>query len=115
MPWARGKSLLWDFTCRDTFARSYIRSSSRHVAEKRKIDHYNDLAHRFVFIPIAAANSTVIGKFGLDLVKKIGTKITDKTGEKRSTMYLLQRISHAIQKGNTASILGTIPPSKDLE
>ena len=120
VPWARGRSLLWDFTCRDTFARSYIHSSSRHVgyvakeAEKRKIDHYKDLSHQFVFIPVAAETSGVIGKLGLDLVKKIGTMIADKTGEKRSTMYLLQRISIAIQKGNAASILGTIPPSKDL-
>ena len=37
-----------------------------------------------------------------------------KTHEKRATSYLLQRIGLAIQRGNVASILGTLPPSKNL-
>jgi len=120
IPWARGRSLLWDFTCKDTFAPSYVNASSKQVGyvakegEKKKIRHYSDLANQFIFIPIAVETSGVIGKLGLDLIKKIECKIADATNEKRATSFLIQRISIAIQKGNVASILGTIPPSKDL-
>lgn len=119
-PWERGRSMLWDYTCRDTFASSYLHGTSRHAghaakqAESKKIRHYNDLANQFIFIPIATETSGVIGKIGLKLIKKIGSKIAEITNEKRATSYLIQRISVAIQKGNAASIMGTIPPSKNL-
>ena len=38
----------------------------------------------------------------------MGKKICDLTGEKRSTSYLFQSISIAIQRGNAASVMGTI-------
>lgn len=120
VPWERGKSLLWDYTCRDTFAPSYLESTSRHVgyaakqAEDKKIRHYSELSNQFCFVPIGSETSGIIGKHGLNLIKKIGSKIADVTNEKRSTSYLIQRISIAIQKGNVVSILGTIPPSKKL-
>lgn len=119
-PWARGKSLLWDFTCADTFAPSYLNSSSRNVgsvarrAEIKKFDHYIHLTSQFIFIPVAVETSGVFGKLGLELINKIGSKISEYTQEKRARSYLIQRISIAIQKGNVASIMGTIPPSKDL-
>lgn len=120
IPWERGRSLLWDFTCRDTFAQSYLNGTSKcagHLAkltERKKIDHYSHLADHFVFIPIAVETSGVIGDIGLKFLKKIGSKITEVTNEKRSTAFLIQRMSVAIQKGNAASIMGTIPPSKNL-
>ena len=40
------------------------------------------------------------GPQGIKLVKQIGKKIQDATGEKLSTFYLFQSISMAIQKGN---------------
>ena len=120
VPWTRGRSLLWDYTCVDTFAQSYLNSTSKHIgsaaekAERKKIDHYNQLANQFIFIPVASETSGIIGKLGLKLIKKIGSKITEVTNEKRSTSYLIQRCSIVIQKGNAASILGTIKPSQNL-
>ena len=43
---------------------------------------------------------------GIKLVKKIGNKIQDATGEKLSTLYLFQSISIAIQKGNAVCMMG---------
>ena len=40
------------------------------------------------------------------LVKQIGKKIQDATGEKISTFYLSQSISMAIQKGNAVCVMG---------
>ena len=83
-------------------------------AETRKFDHYANLRDQFVFVPVATETSGVFGKLALDLFKKIGSKISEKTHEKRATSYFIQRISLAIQRGNVASILGTLPPSKNL-
>ena len=37
------------------------------------------------------------------------------SGEPRSKAFLVQRISIAVQRGNVASILGTLPQGKELE
>jgi hypothetical protein len=39
----------------------------------------------------------------VNFIKDIGWRITDISGEKRSTSYLMQVIGMAIQKGNSAS------------
>ena len=39
----------------------------------------------------------------------------EETGEKRSSFYLFQNISIAIQRGNASCVLGTIPHSEGLE
>jgi hypothetical protein len=48
-------------------------------------------------------------------INKIGEKIHSITNEARSTFYLIQRISIALQLGNAASILGTIHFNEKLE
>ena len=37
------------------------------------------------------------------------------TGEKRAGAFLLQRLSLAVQRGNCASVFGTIPSGADFE
>lgn len=113
--------MLWDYTCAcDTFASSYINRTSKEVgwaakhAEEKKYEHYVDLREQFIFIPIATETSGVFGKDEIKLIKAIGSKITEVTSEKRATSFLFQRLAITIQRGNVASILGTIPPSKNL-
>ena len=55
------------------------------------------------------------GPQGIKLLKKIGKQICEVTGEKRSTYFLLQSISMAIQRANAVCVLGTAPPSTGLE
>ena len=45
---------------------------------------------------------------GIKLVKQIGKKIQDATGEKLSTFYLFQNISIAIQRGNAQCVQGCV-------
>ena len=66
-------------------------------------------------MPIAAETYGAWGPQGLRLLKEIGSKIRDVTHEKRSTFYLLQRLSIAIQRGNAACILGSVPESESLD
>ena len=48
------------------------------------------------------------GPQGIKLVKQIGKKIHDATGEKLSTFYLFQRILIAIQRSNAQRVQGCV-------
>ena len=63
MPWIKGKSLLWDATCTDTFCPSNIKLTSRKAgsaAEKavvRKKNLYKDMIQKnFHFVVFAKCN-----------------------------------------------------------
>ena len=60
---------------------------------------------RFRFEPIAIETSGVFGYSTRTIVNEIGKRISEKTGDKRETMWLKQRLNIAIQKGNALSIL----------
>ena len=49
------------------------------------------------------------------LIRAIGRRITEVSGEARATNFLRQRLSMAVQRGNAASILSCLPKSKALE
>jgi hypothetical protein len=121
IPWTRGKSLLWDFTCCDTFAASYlsqtssVAGSAAALGEERKKKKYEFLLQQYLFVPVAVETSGVFGREGLRLVRAIGQRIARVSGEGRAASFLLQRISIAVQRGNVAAILGTLPPGKELE
>jgi hypothetical protein len=121
VPYSKGRSLIWDFTCIDTFAGTYINNTTQRagaaadLAESNKIKKYEELMNTFIFVPVAIETSGVWGQAGLQFIKQIGNRIREATGEKASTNYLIQRISIAIQQGNAAAILGSFPESKGLE
>ena len=52
---------------------------------------------------------------GLKFIKEIGSRMAQENGEKRSTSYLFQSISIATQRGNAASVIGTVPNTKKLD
>jgi hypothetical protein len=120
VPWGNGRSLIWDYTCADTFAPSYVNAtattpgSAASAAEKRKWRKYESLQDRFIFIPIAQETTGIWGNEGLEFLKKVGQRITQVLDDKRATSFLLQRMSISLQRGNVASILGTLPPGKNL-
>ena len=61
VPWKNGKCLVWDVTCPDTFAPSYLSLSSREAgavaiqAEERKKQKYSCLSssHHFTPLPLS--------------------------------------------------------------
>ena len=53
-----------------------------------------------------------MGPEGAALIKSLGKKIQDKTCEKRSTFFLFQSISMAIQRGNA---MGTPQLGQNLD
>ena len=120
-PWKTGKCLLWDFTCGDSLAPSHVQQTANDPgkvaseAENRKIKHYEELQHDYHFTPICIETLGTWGHLGHALIKEIGKLIIDKTGEKRSTSYLFQVISMAVQRGNAISIIGTLKEEDALE
>jgi hypothetical protein len=78
-------------------------------AALRKVRKYDFLVPRFLFVPVAVETSGMWDAAGLRWVREIGLRLAVVTGERRSTTFLLQRISLAIVRGNVAAILGTLP------
>lgn len=121
IPWESGKPLLWDFTCVDTTAASHLNSTAAFAgaaavsAESIKNAKYKDTTKQYRFMPVAVETFGAWGPQGLHLIKQIGSKISKLTGESRSTSFLFQRISVAVQRGNAASIYGTFPASQALD
>ena len=112
VPWSRGRCLAWDATCPDTFAVSHVQASSTRAgsaaaaAEVQKSQKYADITTGVDFVPVAIETSGTWGEQAIDLVKEIGRRIAEATHEPRSTAFLRQRLSIAVQRGNAFCILG---------
>ena len=120
-PYKEGKSLVWDFTCVDTLASSYIKETSirpgaaAEKAEKLKLSKYEEIRKDYFMVPIAVETFGAWGPEGAHLIKSIGKKIQNSTGEKSATFFLFQSVSMSVQRGNAASILGTVKPGRSLD
>ena len=84
-------------------------------AERSKTRKYAALIPRFDFVPVAVETSGVCGQEGLAFLREIGRRLVVATGERRAASYLLQRLSLAVQRGNVASVLGTLPAGGELD
>ena len=121
IPWPHGCHLVWDFTCPDTLAPSHLpvttieAGSAAKNAEERKIAKYRSVAIYHTFVPVAIETLGPMGPEAKAFLLELGQRLRRQTGELRSTSFLLQRISMAIQKGNAVSIMGSIPQVKELE
>ena len=113
VPWKGGKILIWDATCLDTFASSYEPRATREAgavaaeAEHRKRQKYANLDGNHFFVPVAVETLGVIGPESESFLRDLAHKVMEATGEPSSHQYLLQRLSVAIQRGNSAAIQGT--------
>ena len=120
LSWKQGRPLAWDFTCADTMCESYVKKCARiagsaaEIREDIKSKHYEDLTN-YNFVPVAVETLGAWGSKGRKLIKEIGRKVCEVTGEKRSTFYLFQSISVAVQRANAACIIGSAPKSEGME
>ena len=78
------------------------------AAEERKEDKYRYLPSTHWFSPLAIETMGAMGPKSMALLREVGRRVAAETGEPRSTDYLLQRLSVAVQRGNCASVLGSI-------
>ena len=101
IPFSKGKSLMWDFTCPHPLAISHLNSRKVAIkAESIKKDKYKEFNNDYLFIPIAVET---LGNYGMSaeiIIKDIGKRIADKRQDQREIFYLRHRIAIGIQKGN---------------
>ena len=120
-PWSRGKCLVWDFTCSDTFASSHIVHTSLAAgraaadAEVKKRTKYSSLAVEHNFVPVAIETMGAWGMEAIRLIAEIGGRIASVRGKRRSASFLRQRLDIAIQRGNAAAIHGTFGVRLDYD
>ena len=112
--------MVWDFTCSDTIASSHIQIFSvfpgkvSENAETAKLTKYCNLSADYEIVSIGVAAFSSWSPNRLNLIRD-REKIAQGTEELRSTSFLLEAISIAIQRGNACSVLGTIASPKKLE
>ena len=66
-------------------------------------------------MPVANETMGSWGQIGLKFIKDLGGRIAERTGEPRATSFLFQTLSMATQRGNAASVMGTLPNNKKLD
>ena len=116
-----GKLLVWDVTCTDTFAPLYTSIASSKPgavaaqAEERKCSKYSHLSSNHIFTPVSIETSGSLGPKTRDFFKELDYRLRQATGEINSSSYLLQRLSIAVQRGNMASVMGSIGHSADMD
>ena len=76
-------------------------------AEDRKMPKYSFLESTYVVQPVAVETLGGLGKQTRVFLRALGRAIAFATQEPKASAYLQQRISVAIQIGNTAAILET--------
>jgi hypothetical protein len=119
-PWKNGRCLVWDFTCPDTLAQSHLKVAVTgpgvvaSEAEDKKKAKYSNLSATYCFVPIAVETLGSIGDDASNFFHQLGRRIAHVTGERRATEFLLQHLSVAIQRGNAASVLGTVDCASDI-
>ena len=108
-PYSRGRCLIWDATCVNTFASSNIiraaLAAGSDAAEVRKIVKYAELGRCFIFQPVAVETSGAMGKSTIQFFKDLGRRLAMRFQDQRESYFLFQRVSLAILRGNAFSIL----------
>ena len=106
-----GKALCWDCTCVDTFASTHVNESAvragsaANAAETVKRAKYRSLTDRYQFEAVAIETAGTYSEGTKNIVRDIGRRLTEATGDQRETFWFMQRLSLAVQRGNAASIL----------
>jgi hypothetical protein len=83
-------------------------------AEDLKRRKYASLGSGYLFEAFGVETLGPWGPSARRLYKDLSARLVDTTGEQRAGLYFAQRISIAIQRGNAASLLGTLPADGDL-
>ena len=98
----------------DTFAESHyivsaaIPGSIATDAKTAKCRKYNDLLDKYYFQPVAIETTGVYGKSVALFLNCLAKKLVDISGDPRERQWLHQRLSLAVVRGNTTSILACV-------
>ena len=82
--------------------------AAAYTAEERKRTKYRGLTDRFLFAPLAFETSGVFGPEAHKIISDVGARMKRQTGEPKETLWLYQRFSLDIQRGNLATIMSAV-------
>jgi len=120
IPWHAGKSMAWDVTMVNTLAESYLSISAspggaaEHAAS-RKSAKYSSLSSSHSFQPLASETLGPMNTTGIAFLSELGRRLTSITGDSRTTMYLFQQVSLAVQRYNLVAFKGTFLVPTELD
>ena len=101
---------MWDTTCPDTFAPSYLPSAASDVravaaeVEVRKRRKYSHLDQGHLFVSVAIETIGVFSPDTMDFIRELGHRLQLVSADHNSFAYLIQCLSVAVQRGNAASV-----------
>ena len=110
---------MWDVTVVDTLVQSYVAATSQlagsaaDAAEARKQRKYQALEQQFIVQPIGFETMGSWEAGAKAFLTDVGHRVKQATG-KRAMEFLRQRVSIGIQRGNAASVMGTVDNAKDI-
>ena len=81
----------------------------------RKLAKCEAICELHHFKPVAVERLRALANDAMAFLKELGCRIAAVTKERRAFEFLMQRISVAVQRGNAACILGTLPSILDLD
>jgi hypothetical protein len=118
VPLHNGRCVVWDVTCPDTLAKSYVDKAVTgsgvvaSLAESKKRQKYNNIdQHVYFFQPISVETFGAFGSDTLEFLVSLGKRLISVHNDSRASMFLFQRISIAVQRGNAACVMGTMEGS----
>ena len=121
-PWTRGKSLAWDVTCAFPLAPLWLTLALRGgsavptAVEQKKMKKYESLSPDYCVQPVSVDVFGGMGESTAPFIAELGASIVVKSGDKNAASFLRQRLSIAVQIGNSAFILETLPePGNTLQ
>jgi len=83
-------------------------------AEEKKKSKYSSLPPLYDFTSIAVETLGAVGESALDFLQELGRCIASLTAEPRSFLFLMQRLSVAVQRGNAVCVTDTAPSTSSL-
>ena len=137
-PWSRGRLLVWDATCCDVFAASHIgaavsepgavaakaednkvsgllgegvSSNTRTDPQAKSLGEYLQVLPSGCLLSVSASGGGNVRYFRASsggVFRELGRRVRRATLEPNAYQYLVQRISVAVQRGNAASVLGSL-------
>ena len=120
-PFSGGRSLAWDCTCVDTFAGVHLYRSAMEAGtaanrtEERKRRKYAALVEQRIygesieqFEPIAVETMGVYGESTGVIIRAIGRRLVEATGEPKEANWFRQKLAIAVQRGNAFSVLSAV-------
>ena len=73
---------------------------------------YRKLIPSFHFSPLCVETLGAWGPCARSLVRRIGFRVMEQSGDNRATQFLIQKVAIDVQRGNAASVIVTIPSSQ---